>query len=909
MRFFTGLLLILINAVTFGLAKPECVLFFYKNTPLPDDILYAYDWIVLDQDNEYINLINEKFYMKKRAKMIGYLSVGEIEPYREYFNGLKNYVIGKNPRWNSFIADIRNKNYREFLLNNVAKRIIDKGFEGFFLDTLDSYKLASDKKEWKEFQKAEIEFIKALRKKYPDKLIIVNRAFEIIDKIYRYIDAVVVESLFFTVGNRGNYVETDNDYRNAIFTILEKIKKYQIPIIVIDYVDPSEKELAETIVEEISKKGFIPYVSDKYLQRVGFSKCKLVPRKVVLLYDSKLYPIRQEADVHRFIQMPLEYIGLVPELYDVNEPLPEVYPQLGYLGIVTMDISNKNENLEKWLVKAKKEGIKLFFVNDLPFRYDSPYLKKFGIEIFTNKDKNPLNLKVVYKKKGDGFEAPLVIFYTETFLNIKKGKPFVIVKNSIGQKHIPFALTEWGGYAVDSTLLNYEGLWVYNPFEIFRKVFIKETFPIPDITTENGRRILTVHIDGDAFSGSSEVFPSKTTGEVIRDEILKTFKVPHTVSIIEAEVAPWGLYPRKSKKLEKIAKSIFALPNIEVASHSFSHPFTWQPQVRPPLEFEKYGLHLPVRGYKSDSIDLNREIIGSIEYINNLVKEFNKKLKVFLWTGECNPDERAIRLTYIAKVFNVNGGDTSITKQEPFLKNISPMGVNYGQYFQVYAPAQNENIYTNLWRSPLWGYLNTIQTFELTEVPFRLKPISIYYHFYSAQKTASLNALKKVYRYALSQKINPIYLSEYAKRVLEFRHTAVLKHGNGFIVKNDGDLKTLRIPKDFGYPNLKKSKGIVGFLEKGKDVYIHLDNSGVYYLELTKEKPKTFSLISSNGQVVSFKKRGDIYNLKLKSYVPLEIEVFSGNCKLKINGKILKRKRIIWKLEGKHAKIETICNN
>jgi len=28
---------------------------------------------------------------------------------------------------------------------------------------------------------------------------------------------------------------------------------------------------------------------------------------------------------------------------------------------------------------------------------------------------------------------------------------------------------------------------------------------------------------------------------------LKAFPIPHSVSIIEAEVAPWGLYPEKSK--------------------------------------------------------------------------------------------------------------------------------------------------------------------------------------------------------------------------------------------------------------------------------------------------------------------------------------------------------------------------
>jgi len=27
----------------------------------------------------------------------------------------------------------------------------------------------------------------------------------------------------------------------------------------------------------------------------------------------------------------------------------------------------------------------------------------------------------------------------------------------------------------------------------------------------------------------------------------------------------------------------------------------------------------------------------------------------------------------------------------------------------------NENIFTNLWKGPFWGYINVMQTFELTE--------------------------------------------------------------------------------------------------------------------------------------------------------------------------------------------------
>lgn len=60
--------------------------------------------------------------------------------------------------------------------------------------------------------------------------------------------------------------------------------------------------------------------------------------------------------------MPLEYLGFVPEVYDINSELPEVYPNLGYAGVISMNIDSQNEKLEKWLLQAKKYGLKLFFL-------------------------------------------------------------------------------------------------------------------------------------------------------------------------------------------------------------------------------------------------------------------------------------------------------------------------------------------------------------------------------------------------------------------------------------------------------------------------------------------------------------------------------------------------------------------
>ena len=899
--------ILLLSQVCFG--NPHSCLLYYGNTPLPDDILYAFDWIILDPDSPCIKVINEKFYLKHKPKLFGYLSVGEIEKYRSYFHKIKKFSMGRNPVWDSLIADIRNSQYTNFLLDYVAKNIIDKGFDGFFLDTLDSYQIAAKKSQWPDFQKALVNFVKKLKQRYPTKLIIINRGFEIFDKVYPYIDGVLIEGLFQGLDNHKNYVAVSPKERKWLLSRLNKIKQKGIPIIVVDYVPPQKKSLAQKVAQKIVSLGFIPYIADKELSTIGLTNIHLIPRKIVLLYDSSLdsQKIPQIADIHRLVQMPLEYLGFIPELYDVNKPLPEISPHAGYIGIICSEINQKTKHLYKWLLKAKERGIKLFFINDFPFPLKAQYLKPFGLKAVSNLSGFKEPFQIVYQEKGAGFEMPLKISYTDTFIIPTTGTAVVKVKNSKGQVFVPFAITPWGGYALYNSLLNTRiEYWVYDPFKIFTKIFKKETFPIPDITTENGRRILTAHIDGDAFFGDCEFNPAQTVGETIRDYILKVYKIPHTVSIIEGETAPWGLYPNKSKRLENIAKSIFSLPNVEMASHTFSHPFNWQKIISETTHEDEAIHNLPIKNY---TFSPEREIMGSINYLNSrLAPNPHKKTKVLLWSGDCSPNKREIRLAYIAKIFNVNGGDTTITYQNPFLANIAPSGVNYGPYFQVYAPIQNENIYTHGWRGPFWGYRNVIQTLELTESPRRLKPMSIYYHFYSGQKVASLKALQTVYKYALSKPNNPMFLSEYAARVLDFRNTAILRVKGGFKIRNSGYLRTLRVNPSWGYPDIARSKGVIGYKKEKGWLYIHLDGSGNYYLCFTQKEPQ-FRLISANGQVESFYANGKTYKLALKSYLPLEVNIEAKNCQLFLQGIIKKsQKGSFYYLQGeKHVLIKAIC--
>ncbi len=904
-------LLCLFSLINIAWSENISVGFIYKQPP--EEAFYLYDWLVVDPDNFSFEKLNEKFYIKnKKSKLFAYVSIGEVEPNRKYYKDIKkDWILGENKDWKTYIIDLRNKDCREFLIRNVLSNL--ENYDGFFFDTLDSYQLVLKKPEdIKAYEESIISFINQVKSKYPEKKIIINRGFEVVEYVKDKIDAVVAESLLYGLNTKNmTYKKQKEEDTMWLLNQLNKIKQLGINVVVIDYIDPKDKKLQKEVAKKIYQYGFIPYVTDKYLQTLGTSIYQIIPRKILIPYNSSNLDPSYNV-VHQNFQVFLEYLGFVPVLVDIKE-IPKNYIGDEYAGVIIYLQSNEfSKEILDWIENQIKDGLKIFFLtlpSDENFLLNVLKLKSEGtVSLFEKVDYKNYDYKY-FEIKPENFGS------IEKIIPLSNYKPVLSMYVS-NKEYVPFAITEWGGYAIEKTFLYTEldiARFVFNPVEIFEDVF-KPYFPVPDVTTENGRRILTAHIDGDAFFGVADFNPQKNLGEIIRDEILKVYKIPHTISIIEGEISHDGLYPDKSEKLENIARSIFKLENVEPASHSFSHPFNWillfEDSQHKNNNSHMEGIYnLNIKNY---NFSIEREIIGSINYINKNLLPPEKKVKVFLWTGDCVPPKEAIKLTYESSVYNVNGGNTQISSKYPYFSLIAPMGVNKGEYFQIYTPIQNENVYTDLWKD-YYGYVKVISTFELTDRPYRFKPMSIYYHFYSGQKINSLEALKKVYNYAISQENNPMFLSEYAQRVLEFRNTVVAKDlDDNFVIRGEGNLKTVRFDSDINI-DIFKSEGVLGYKKINNSVYVHLSNEGKAKIILSNETPK-FLFVDSNGQIASYKKENNKIYFKLKSYVPLSFKILNKNCKVIINPsnyKIFKNKdnyEYQFKIE-KEANVEAYCNS
>lgn len=230
----------------------------------------GFDMAILDADHH--PLLDD---LKNHMILIGYVSLGEAEGYREYWERIKDksWILEENPNWKeNHIVDIRNPEWQKLIIDEVIPAMISKGFQGTELDTIDTaeYLEALDSEKYRGAKKAMVEFIRNIRKQYPDFLLISNNGFGILEEIAPYINGCLVESVFYTIDLETNkYKETPGGESTEKTEILQKIiKQYNLPVFDIEYVSRKDKKNISKSIKKSKKSGFKPYAAEKDLSEI-----------------------------------------------------------------------------------------------------------------------------------------------------------------------------------------------------------------------------------------------------------------------------------------------------------------------------------------------------------------------------------------------------------------------------------------------------------------------------------------------------------------------------------------------------------------------------------------------------------------------------------------------------------------
>ncbi|EQD40983.1 hypothetical protein B1B_14721, partial [mine drainage metagenome] len=239
------------------------------------------------------------------------------------------------------------------------------------------------------------------------------------------------------------------------------------------------------------------------------------------------------------------------------------------------------------------------------------------------------------------------------------------LRSDSGQVEDAVAITPWGGYVLPPYLLTAlpdgKMRWLVDPFRLYRAALHLPRMPVPDTTTESGRRLFMAHTDGDGFLSRAQFPPYHIAGEVYMHRIVERYKLPFTGSVIVGDLLPGnhGLYPALAPLGSNIARQLFRLPYVEIGSHMWSHPFDW-----PVIETGKNlpGNNLPVPGY---TFSPYMEAVGAARWIDAHLAPPGKKVVIDQWSGDCDPDAQVVGLAYGAGLMNINGGTAYISRKNP----------------------------------------------------------------------------------------------------------------------------------------------------------------------------------------------------------------------------------------------------
>jgi polysaccharide biosynthesis protein PelA len=134
----------------------------------------------------------------------GYISIMELQNWDKKFvskvkesdylldNGKKIYV----DKWDTYLMDISSTHYQQLLLDEIEKEIIQKQFDGIFLDTVgDIDDFYSDNEEMAAYLRdSYLEILQKITQKYPDMLLLQNWGFPTLKTTSKnYVDGIMWE--------------------------------------------------------------------------------------------------------------------------------------------------------------------------------------------------------------------------------------------------------------------------------------------------------------------------------------------------------------------------------------------------------------------------------------------------------------------------------------------------------------------------------------------------------------------------------------------------------------------------------------------------------------------------------------------------------------------------------------------
>ncbi|HTI17301.1 MAG TPA: endo alpha-1,4 polygalactosaminidase [Trinickia sp.] len=892
------------NSLSTETLTPNIAFYYGHAVPVPE--LSAFDAVVVEPDSDFDPKINDT----PHTAWFAYTSLGEVHSTRPYFKDIpKAWLIGENKAWDSAIIDLSVPQWRTFFVDRVIAPLWERGYRNFFFDTIDSYRAQVKSAAEQARQEAgAVAVIRAVKERYPSARLILNRGFELLPEVHSLVYAVAFESLFQGWDQaKKRYLEVPPQDREWLMVQVRKAKELGLPVVAIDYCPPTDVDCARNTAAKIRELGVVPYVTTPLLDRVGVGAVRVEPRRILVLRDTEAGADLAASDAVRYLGVPIHYLGYRADYIDGRQALPQEPLNDRYAGVVlwmNRDYPRPRE-LRSWIIRQIDAGMPIAVMGGFGLPIDQLLAGKLGLRAARGTPQGTLTVESSDSKLL-GFEmAPqpnprdYVAIRTE-----RSGQSLLTLKAGSFQIDAA-AITRWGGYvmrpfAVTDIAEIGQTRWVIHPLLFLQQALRLPKIPVPDTTTEAGRRLFMTQIEGVGLGEPTELEGARqnaVAGAVLAD-IVQKHGWPTTVSLAESDLIDKP-YHKESPLLRSVAQRMFALPNVEIAAGiSDEGQARWLNASWPAAaggknaqagnDGAREGLQVAAQSYRFDT---ERDTAAAIGRLADTLAPAGKPVKMVFWRGASPAPGQVIKAAYNANLVTMSGGDTVITKRYPSWTAISPPAVFKDGYLQISEPNQSELRYTNYWQGPFYGFERVLETFELTDRPIRIRPVDVHIHMFTGSRLASVTALERVYGALSGQSLHPVFTSEYARKVIDFYQLSIAREGDTWIVRDAGQLRTVRLQSGDA-PDLSTSVGVAGYVAGPGGVYVHLTGTEARFNVLTGTAVAANSslpyLADANGRIEQFIRNAQGISFDLRSHGAPEFRLANTrDCRVMADGRIV----------------------
>jgi polysaccharide biosynthesis protein PelA len=233
-------------------------------------VLEGVDWRQAARDTQMVVLGGDPQIppaaFPRETIRLGYLSIGEADPRRPYWNEVNGapYLVEPDPYWPENVrVDLRDRRWQEILLTQAIPHLLGQGFDGLMLDTIDTapYLEAKDPGRFGGSRQALRDLLRAIRERFPNARLVANGTSALVDAA-PFVDGFVVEGVFATYDfGRRLYRTTTAEERDwKLGRIADAEAVARRPVFTIDYADVGDMVLGNWAASEARLRGFKPYV-------------------------------------------------------------------------------------------------------------------------------------------------------------------------------------------------------------------------------------------------------------------------------------------------------------------------------------------------------------------------------------------------------------------------------------------------------------------------------------------------------------------------------------------------------------------------------------------------------------------------------------------------------------------------